>query len=288
MAAQAAYLKVADGGTALVGLLRGEAASLTQADAGGHKTVNVSIAASAVAADGSEAGWAEQTTSAPVGPDGAFVGSFKLGLKPGKYTLKAGAVDLKSGKGSLATLPIEVPDFSKVESGADGSSHPVVSAAQPLLVRDIEELPAGTNPDPAHPFAAITLGMARLIPYFGTTFHKADSISIFFQVYDLSPDHNGKADGLATISILRGTAPVASARIPITTAVGGSAIGPVPLASYEPGKYVVQLKVADHVAKKDLVHRRARSISAPPSRSSTARSRRATVCLPSWPRQPTP
>ena len=253
VAAQAAYLKVADGGTALVGLLRGEAASLAQADAGGHKTVNVSIAASAVAADGSEAGWAEQTTSAPVAADGAFLGSFKLGLKPGKYTLKAGAVDLKSGKGSLATLPIEVPDFSKVESGADGSSHPVVSAAQPLLVRDIEELPAGTNPDPAHPFAAFTLGMARLIPYFGTTFHKADSISIFFQVYDLSTDLNGKADGLATISILKGTAPVASARNPITTAVGGSAIGPVPLASYEPGKYVVQLKVADHVAKKDLV-----------------------------------
>jgi GWxTD domain-containing protein len=253
VAAQAAYLKVADGGTALVGLLRGEAASLAQADSGGHKTVSVSIAASAVAADGSEAGWAEQTMSAPVGADGAFLGSFKLGLKPGKYTLKAGAVDLKSGKGSLATLPIEVPDFSRVETGADGSSHPVVSAAQPLLVRDIEELPAGTNPDPAHPFAAFTLGTVRLIPCFGTTFHKADTISIFFQVYDLGTDLNGKADGLATINILKGAAPVASAKNPITTAVGGSAIGPVPLAGYEPGKYVVQLKVADHVAKKDLV-----------------------------------
>jgi hypothetical protein len=34
--------------------------------------------------------------------------------------------------------------------------------------------------------------------------------------------------------------------------VGGSVIGPVPLASYEPGKYVVQLKVTDRIAKKDL------------------------------------
>ncbi|MGE5126973.1 MAG: GWxTD domain-containing protein [Betaproteobacteria bacterium] len=253
VAAQPAYLKVADGGTALVGLLRGEAAGLAQVDSGGHKSVNVSIAASAVAADGSEAGWAEQTMSAPIGPDGAFVGSFKLGLKPGKYTLKAGAVDLKSGKGSLTTMPIEVPDFSRVETAADGSSHPVVSAAPLLLVRDIEELPAGSNPDPAHPFAAFTLGIARLVPYFGTTFHKADSISIFFQVYDLRTDLNGKADGLAKISILKGTAPVASASNPITTSVGGSAIGPVPLAGYEPGKYVVQLKVADRIAKKDLV-----------------------------------
>jgi hypothetical protein len=48
-AVEAAYLKVADGGTALLGLVRGEAAGLATADSGGAKTVNVSIAASAVA-----------------------------------------------------------------------------------------------------------------------------------------------------------------------------------------------------------------------------------------------
>ncbi len=253
VAAQVTYLKVADGGTALVGLLHGEAANLAQADSGGHKTVNVSIAASAAAADGTEAAWGEQTMSAPVGPDGAFVGSFKLALKPGKYTLRAGGVDLKTGKGSLTTLPVEVPDFSRVETAADGTSHPLPSAPPPVLVREIEELAAGSTPDPAHPFAAFTLGTARLIPYFGTAFHKSDSISIFFQVYDLTTDASGKADGVATITILKGTTPVASARNPMTTAIGGSAIGPVPLATYDPGKYAVQLKVTDRISKKDLV-----------------------------------
>jgi hypothetical protein len=189
----------------------------------------------------------------PVGPDGAFVGSFKLGLKAGKYTLKAGAIDLKGGKGSLATLPIEAPDFARVETAADGTTHPVPSAAPLLLVRDIQDVPAGTTPDPAHPYAPFTLGPARLIPFFGTTFHKSDNLTIFYQAYDLGTDLNGKADSTATITILKGTAPVATNRNAITTAVGGSAIGPVPLASFEPGKYTVRLKVEDRISKKDVV-----------------------------------
>ena len=30
-------------------------------------------------------------------------------------------------------------------------------------------------------------------------------------------------------------------------------VGPIPLANFQPGKYVVQLRVTDNVAKKDLV-----------------------------------
>ena len=251
---QLSYLKVADGGTALLGLLRGEAAGLNVTEAGGKKAVDVSVAASALNESGVESGWTEQTMTIPVGADGAFIGSFKLLLKPGKYTLKAGAVDPKSGKGSLVSTPIEAPDFSKVETAADGSTHPVPTAAPLLLVRDIEDLPAGTNPDPANPYASFVLGSARLVPYFGTTFHKSESITIFYQAYDLGTDLNGKADGVATVSILKGGAlPIASNRNPITTAVGASAIGPVSLANLEPGKYVIRLRVEDRVNKKEVV-----------------------------------
>jgi hypothetical protein len=37
------------------------------------------------------------------------------------------------------------------------------------------------------------------------------------------------------------------------TEFAGSSVGPIPLAGYEPGQYVVQLKVTDRLAKKDLV-----------------------------------
>jgi GWxTD domain-containing protein len=253
VAAQAAYLKVADGSTALLGLVRGDASGLAVADAGGTKVVNVSVAASVVGADGNEAGWVEQTMNAPVGPDGGFVGSFKLGLNPGKYTLKAGAVDLKGGKASLVSMPLDVPDLSREETAADGSTHPVPSAASIILLRDVEDVTAGAPTDPAHPYAAFSLPQARLIPLFGTTLHKADQLSIFYQVYDLAVDPAGKGDAMATVSILKdGKSPVARTQNPMNTAVGGSVIGPVPLAGYEVGKYVVQLKVSDKVAKKDL------------------------------------
>jgi GWxTD domain-containing protein len=254
VAVRASYLKVADGGTALLGLIRGEAGGLAAAESGGAKSVNVSVAASALTADGKEAGWTEQTMSVPVGADGAFVASFKLGLKPGKYTLKAGAVDVKGSKASLVSVPVEVPDFSKVETAPDGSVAKVLSGSV-LVVRGIEDLPGGAS-NPEHPFGAFELGRVRLSPTFGGIVHKADQVELFYQVYDLRLDPaTGKANAVAVVSILKeGKAPIAKAPAnPIETEFAGSSVGPISLAAFEPGKYVVQLKVVDNVAKKDLL-----------------------------------
>jgi len=255
VAAQATYLKVADGGTALLGLVRGEAGGLATTEAGGKKVVSVVVTASATGEDGKEAGWTEQPTTAEVGPDGAFVASFKMGLKPGHYTLKAGALE-KDGKGSIATLPIDVPSFARLETSADGGEVPAPSIGSILVVRDVQDQPASTTLDPAHPFAAFQLGSVRLVPFFGGAVRRSDQVSFFYQIYDLRVDATtGKADAVATLSILRdGKTPVAKAPPnPIETAVGGSLVGPIPLDKYEPGKYVVQLKVTDKLAKKDLV-----------------------------------
>jgi GWxTD domain-containing protein len=255
LAAQPIFLRAADGGTALLGLVRGEAAGLAVSGSGEAKAVNVSVAASALAEDGKEAGWAERTMSVPVGADGAFVASFKLGLRPGKYTLKAGAVDVKGGKASLVTTPIEVPDFSKVETAADGTVTKVPSVASLAVVRTIENVPPGGS-DPAHPLAAFELGPLRLVPLFGGVTHKAENIEIIYWVYNLRVDPvTGKADASAVVSILKdGKTPSAKApAMQIDTETGGSSVGPVPLSGFEPGKYVIQLKVADKIAKKDLV-----------------------------------
>jgi hypothetical protein len=249
------YLKIADGSTGLLGIVRGEAAGLAASESGGAKSVQLSVAASALAADGKEAGWTEQTMSVPVGADGAFLASFKLGLKPGKYTLKAGAVDVKGGKASLTTSEVEVPDLAKIEMAADGTSTKVPSASSVIVLRTIEDMPPG-DPDPAHPFAAFEIGKVRLVPVFAGRAHKAEQVEFFYQVYDLRLDPaTGKADATALVSILKnGKTPVAKA--PAThmeTEFAGSSVGPIPLGNYEPGQYVVQLKVTDKVAKKDLV-----------------------------------
>jgi len=255
-ALQVSYLKVADGGTALLGLVRGEAEGLTVADSGGAKTVNVSVAANAVAEDGKESSWTEQTTTVPVGADGAFVAGFKLALRPGRYTLKAGAVDTKGSKGSLTSMPIEVPDFSRVESGPDGAVSKLPSAGSLIVVRRIEELPGG-NSDPQHPFAAFELGPLRLVPAFGGTAKQSEQVEFFYQVYDLKLDATtGKADASAVVSIFKDGSKTPIARAPanpIETEFAGSSVGPIPLANFGPGKYVVQLKVTDKLGKRELL-----------------------------------
>jgi GWxTD domain-containing protein len=252
---QTCYLKLSDGGTALLGLVHGSAAGLSVADSGGTKTVRVAVAANAVDEDGKESAWTEQETQAPVDEAGWFVAGFKLALRPGKYTLKAGAVDEKAGKGSLATQPIEVPDLAQVESAADGTVSKVASAGSLIVVRRIEELPGGAS-DPAHPFAAFELGPVRLVPIFGGVASKADQVEFFYQVYDLKLDAaTGKADASAVVSILKdGKTPIAKAPPnPIQTEFSGATVGPIPLGTFEPGKYMVQLKVTDKLGGREIV-----------------------------------
>jgi GWxTD domain-containing protein len=254
-ALQTSYLKIADGGTALLGLVRGETAGLSVVEHGGVKTVHVSVAASVTGEDGKESGWIEQGTTAPVEADGSFVVGFKLALRPGKYTLHAGAVDEKGGKGSLASIPIEVPDLARVESGADGTVSKLPSAGSLIIVRRIEELPGGVS-DPQHPFAAFELGSVRLVPAFGGVVRRSEQVEFVYQVYDLKTDPvTGKADASAVVSILKdGKTPVAKAPpAPIDAERGGASVGPIPLASFDPGKYVVQLKVTDKLGKRDVV-----------------------------------
>jgi GWxTD domain-containing protein len=237
---QAAFLKVADGGTALIGLVQGKAEGLNVQDAGGKKTVKVVVAAQAVGEDGRVAAFYEQPTIAEVA-DGAFVASYRLGVKPGKYTIHAGALDENTGKGSLTTTNVEAPDLNKGE----------LSLSSLLIIREVEE---NATSDPAHPFAAYLLGGARLIPRFGAVFTKDDAVSFFYQYYDARVDEStGKASTVASLSILKGDKPVAKAADqPFDIPVGGNVVGPVPLARYEPGSYLVRLKITDNVAKKDI------------------------------------
>lgn len=252
VAVQPSFLRTTDGRTALLGLVRGEASGLAVVESGTAKIVSVSVAANAVTEDGTEVDHTEQKMKATVGSDGAFVGSFKLTLKPGRYTLKVGALDVASARGSIVTQPVEAPDFSKVETAADGSTRRVPSAAL-LLVREIEDVPAGAASDPADPYAAFSLGTTRLVPHFGTTFHRADPLVIFYQVYDLGTGPSGRADAAATVSILNGTSGLATHQDAITTPIGGSAVGPVPLASLEPGRYAVRLSLEDKVSHRSEV-----------------------------------
>jgi GWxTD domain-containing protein len=240
---QALFLKVQDGGTAVITVARGDAAGLATEDVGGKKVLKLVLAGSAVDEAGKEVATVERKTVADVAPDGTFAASFRMSLRPGRYKMNAAALDEKGAKGSVSSITMEVPEY-----GGE------LGLASLIVLRDVHDLPA-SGPNPDSPFAPFQLGSVELVPYGTTTLTKADSPSFFYQVYDLKVDEaTGKASGSASLSISKGTKMVAQAPPqPLDTPIAGSVIGPVPLAGYEPGEYKVQLKIADNVAKTDKV-----------------------------------
>ena len=238
LAHQAAFVKIHEGGTGVFGLVQGDAAGLTLEEVGGQKKAKVLLRAEAKGGDASIL--AEREVLAAVDAQGKFVASYRLGLRPGTYELKVGAIDTVTNKGSVATQTLEVPDFNKGE----------VSIASLFALEDIQD---ATQPDPKHAYAGFEIGTTRLVPRFGNVFKQSDALQISYQFYDPKVDETTKkASAVAKLSILKASGGV-TAEAPeqsFETPVAGSAIGPVSLAKYLPGKYKIQLKVMDNVALK--------------------------------------
>jgi hypothetical protein len=243
---QAGFLKTQDGGSVLVGLVRGEAKDITLQDVGGERKASLVVCAQALGEDGKVAAFAEQEMNVPVGADGSFVAAYRMVLKAGRYTLWAGAVDPKSQRGALVSEAVEVPDLNREE----------LSFASLFLIRGMDE---GVSDDPSHPFNAFLFGTNRITPLFGDVVPTDTPLFFFYQFYDAKVDEaTGKRNAVASLSVLKGDQKIASAPDDVFDGpVGANLIGPVTLAKYGPGKYTVQLKVKDAVAQKEYVNERA-------------------------------
>lgn len=243
VAAQASFVGVAGGGgTALLGLVRADGSSLAAVDQGGKKVVRVTVGAQAIDAEGKAAAFDEREEAGPLQADGSALVSYRMVLKPGKYTVRSGVLE-KDGKGAVAETPVDVPDLMNGEL-----------QAQMMLLRGVEDVPESTV-DPNHPMSGFAMAKARLDPYFGTTLSKSDPLNIFFQYYGAKLDEaTSKASVTISVSLLRGVRPVANAPDqPFDGAVGGSIVGPIPMDSYPPGTYTARVRVNDALAKKEAV-----------------------------------
>ena len=238
LAHQPLFVKIHEGGTGLFGLVRGDATGLTTEDVGGKKKAKVLVRAEAKGAETSIVN--EREVLAEIDPEGKFIATYRLGMRPGAYELKVGAVDPVTNKGSVVQETLEVPDFNQGE----------VSIASIFTLENIED----TTPDPKHAYAAFEIGTARMIPRFGQVFKTSDALQISYQFYDAKVDEaTKKPSTLAQLSILKSSGGVV-AEAPeqeFDSVVAGSAVGPVSLAKYTPGKYKIVLKVTDRVAQKD-------------------------------------
>jgi hypothetical protein len=127
--------------------------------------------------------------------------SYGMTLRPGKYTLNVAVLDPKSGKGSVAAIPVEVPDLSEGE----------LEIMPLVLLQNIQE--GGATPDPKDPMSDFVLGTNRLTPSFDNVFAKTGSMSVIGAVYNATKDPaTGKASVNWGFSILKDGKPVAKTR----------------------------------------------------------------------------
>jgi GWxTD domain-containing protein len=227
----------------LVRAPKGEAyvAGLLQAAAGAAGApARVSVAAQAVDAAGQATPGAAREVTALPEKDGSLVASWGLTLKPGRYKVTVAAQVAE--RGSTTALDVEVPDFG----GA-------ALAASPIVVYPDEPPGAGAS-DPRDPYAAMQLGPTRLHPRVGNVFVAADALMVVGAVYGGKVDPaTGQAALRARFTVLKGGKPVArGAEDAFTTADAVASVGPIPLADYGPGAYVVRLDVTDKVANQTL------------------------------------
>jgi hypothetical protein len=178
----------------------------------------------------------EHASRAPIGPDGAFVSSYRIDLAPGRYALRLSVRDLETGQVSATTEAVDVPDLHK-----DAMSIPSV-----LVLESMQKAPV----DPMDPLREIVLGDALPVPRFGSTFKTADAPIVLFQFS--RPE--GAAPVLSSYVILGpdGTAVshdsrLCSDQVPVAAgrSVGAAAFGPIRLAGYRPGRYRVVATVTE-------------------------------------------
>ena len=211
------------------------------AGAAGGGPPRLSLAAEAKDASGKPVASVAREATAAVQADGSLVASWGLALKPGKYTVSVAAAT-PDAKGAVSSVEVEVPDYG----GA-------ALASSPLVLYPDEPAAAG-KPDPRDPFAAFQMGGQLLHPRYGNAFSSKDALLVVAAVYGGKTDPaTGQAALKTRFSILKDGKPVArGAEDAYGTADAVASVGPIPLAGYTPGAYVVRLDVTDAVSKETL------------------------------------
>jgi GWxTD domain-containing protein len=224
---------------------KGEAyvAGLVRAAAGATgPPARLSLAAQASDAAGQTVASSAREMTARPEADGSLVASWGLSLKPGRYKVTVAALLAEPSKGSVSTIDVEVPDFG---GGA--------LVASPLVVYP-DEPPAGGAANARDPYAAMQLGPMRLHPRIGNVFAPQDALMVVATLYGAKADPaSGQAGLRSRFSILKDGRPVArGAEDVFTTPDAVASVGPIPLADYTPGSYVVRLDLTDAVTKQTL------------------------------------
>ena len=228
-------MRTASGEAYAAGLIRAQLGP-APGDGAAPAALAATVIVQAEEASGQIAPRFERPVRGTVAADGAFIASYGVPLKPGRYVLHVGL--LAGDKSSLVSTPVEVPDFDA----------PGLKLGSLLVYPEGE--PAAT--DAQDPYSAFAVGALRLHPRFGNVFSPAESLQAVCVLYGGEVDPETKKPSLrARLTFSKDGRPVAAGpRETFDTASAVVSVGPVPLARFTPGRYRATVEAIDLVSGK--------------------------------------
>ena len=174
--------------------------------------------------------------------DGIALYEMPVQVSPGSYTFLFGVLDTESNTVGTRVLPVEIPDFGG--EGLKLSSLVVYSEG-----RKVEDLP-GT---PGHAFQFGPIQFVQM-PGDMVTYSTSDNIGIFYFVYGFGVEEGGEPDLTAQYVFFKDGKRRGQTGAEPLQGGEGQAVGnaEIPLASFEPGNYKIQIKVIDKVTKETI------------------------------------
>jgi GWxTD domain-containing protein len=207
-----------------------------QAPPGTVTPSKVVVSAVATEAGGAKTPTPDRELSGAAAPDGSFTGSVGMTLAPGTYDVKVALFDPTSGKGSVANVPVTVTDPASADV-----------AISTIALKAIQE---GATPKATDPFNAFTFGTTVFQP--GNVYDTSESLLLLSFLYGGVKDAAGKTSIALSMAISKDGKVVGKLDDQEFSTPASPTIGPIPLASYKPGTYTVEVKVKDNVGKKDF------------------------------------
>ena len=219
-----------------------------QAPPGTVTPSKVIVSAVAAEAGGAMTPTPDREISGAAAPDGSFTGSLGMTLVPGTYDVTVALFDPASGKGSVANVPVTVADPASTDV-----------ALSTVALKGIQE---GATPKATDPLHAFTFGTTIFEP--GNVYATSDSLLLLSFLYGGVKDEAGKTSVSMSMAISRDGKTVGKLDDEKFGTPSSPTIGPIPLASYKPGMYTVDVKVKDNVGKKEVTDRITFEVREPP------------------------
>jgi len=181
----------------------------------------------------------EQPVTLQKNDAGLVVYDVPIQVTPGLYTFCFGVMDTETSKVGTRVLEIEVPNLSTAG----------VKISSVLVYSGIQESTEG----PGVPGHAFQFGTNQFIPKTGDvpTFTKSDNLGLFFFVYGYGVNASGQPSVTTQFVFQHNGNPKGQTPVQPVQTGPEQGIGyiEIPLESFEPGNYKVQVKVVDQVAQ---------------------------------------